>query len=240
MENTVQQQPSTVNLKSAISEIKSLVADKCFPNNKKLIEICRQNTIELIGGNNDSYLIHELTETAINLHKLTILVGCLDNHLARLQIHEALKFYGERSYDNAARLVDRRRQRARHETGFNRQPLDRKRNLRVGAKISHSLPPYRAESATPRPFARRGNFWSQTSANERCDDMRRENSSGRAKPERQSGSRGGNVVDFVGAAFDKHLETLCDLFRFGIGRKSFDLYDAGKNRKIHKFSGRER
>ncbi|MEJ7860493.1 MAG: N-6 DNA methylase [Pyrinomonadaceae bacterium] len=68
MENTVQQQPSTENLKSAISEIKSLVAGKCFPNNKKLIEICRQNTIELIGGNNDSHLIHELLETAINLH----------------------------------------------------------------------------------------------------------------------------------------------------------------------------
>jgi hypothetical protein len=65
MENTVQQQPSIENLKSAISEIKSLVADSCFPNNKKLIGICRQNAIQLIGGNNDSHLVHELLETAM-------------------------------------------------------------------------------------------------------------------------------------------------------------------------------
>ncbi len=68
MENTAQQQPSIENLKSAISEIKSLIADNCIPNNKKLIGICRQNAIELIGGNNDSHLIHELLETAVNLH----------------------------------------------------------------------------------------------------------------------------------------------------------------------------
>ena len=40
-----------------------------------------------------------------NSQKLTVLVGCVDNHLARLQMHEALKFYGERSYDNAAPRV---------------------------------------------------------------------------------------------------------------------------------------
>ncbi len=37
-----------------------------------------------------------------NSNKLTILVGCVDNHLARQQIHEALKFYGERSYDSSS------------------------------------------------------------------------------------------------------------------------------------------
>jgi predicted RNA methylase len=68
MENTAKPQPSIENLKSAISEIKSLVADNCFPNNKKLIEICRQNAIELIGAHNDSHLIHELLETAVNLY----------------------------------------------------------------------------------------------------------------------------------------------------------------------------
>jgi len=68
MENTAQQQPSIENLKSAISEIKPLIADNCIPNNKKLIGICRQNSIELIGGNNDLHLIHELLETAVNLH----------------------------------------------------------------------------------------------------------------------------------------------------------------------------
>ena len=40
-----------------------------------------------------------------NSNKLTILVGCVDNHLARLQIHEALKFYGERSYDSSSPRV---------------------------------------------------------------------------------------------------------------------------------------
>ena len=67
MENTLLQ-PPIENLKSAISEIKLLIADFCIPNNKKLIEICRQNAIELIGKNNDSHLIHELLETAVNLH----------------------------------------------------------------------------------------------------------------------------------------------------------------------------
>ncbi len=40
-----------------------------------------------------------------NSNKLTILVGCVDNHLARQQIHEALKFYGERSYDSSSPRV---------------------------------------------------------------------------------------------------------------------------------------
>ena len=39
---------------------------------------------------------------ASNSNKLTVLVGCVDNHLARLQIHEALKFYGEQSYDRSS------------------------------------------------------------------------------------------------------------------------------------------
>lgn len=68
MENTFLQPPPIENLKSAISEIKLLIADFCIPNNKKLIEICRQNAIELVGKNNDSHLIHELLETAVNLH----------------------------------------------------------------------------------------------------------------------------------------------------------------------------
>jgi hypothetical protein len=51
-----------------ISEIKSLIADGSFPNNKKLIQICWQNAVEVIGANNDSHLIHELLEIAVNLH----------------------------------------------------------------------------------------------------------------------------------------------------------------------------
>lgn len=33
-----------------------------------------------------------------NSNKLTVLVGCVDNHLARLQMHEAVKFYNEQRY----------------------------------------------------------------------------------------------------------------------------------------------
>ncbi|MGC2236058.1 MAG: ThiF family adenylyltransferase [Pyrinomonadaceae bacterium] len=39
--------------------------------------------------------------TISNSNKLTILVGCVDNHLARLEMHEALKFHNEKSYDTA-------------------------------------------------------------------------------------------------------------------------------------------
>lgn len=40
-----------------------------------------------------------------NSNKLTILVGCVDNHLARIQLHETLKLHNEKSYDaNCPRL----------------------------------------------------------------------------------------------------------------------------------------
>jgi hypothetical protein len=34
--------------------------------------------------------------------KLIFLVGCVDNHLARLQIHEAMKFHNEQKYNSAS------------------------------------------------------------------------------------------------------------------------------------------
>lgn len=34
-------------------------------------------------------------------NKLTFLVGCVDNHLARQQMHDALKFYNEQKYESA-------------------------------------------------------------------------------------------------------------------------------------------
>ncbi|HEV8158019.1 MAG TPA: ThiF family adenylyltransferase [Pyrinomonadaceae bacterium] len=37
-----------------------------------------------------------------NSNKLTILVGCVDNHLARQEIHEALKFHNEQRYDSSS------------------------------------------------------------------------------------------------------------------------------------------
>jgi len=52
---------------------------------------------ELLQIKNDDWQIQ-----SSNSNKLTILVGCVDNHLARYQLHEALKFYGERSYDSSS------------------------------------------------------------------------------------------------------------------------------------------
>lgn len=40
-----------------------------------------------------------------NSNKLTVLVGCVDNHLAREQLHEALKLYGARACDSSAPRV---------------------------------------------------------------------------------------------------------------------------------------
>jgi PRTRC genetic system ThiF family protein len=40
-----------------------------------------------------------------NSNKLTILVGCVDNHLARQEIHEALKFHNEQRYDSSGPRV---------------------------------------------------------------------------------------------------------------------------------------
>ena len=54
----------------------------------------------LLQSKNDDWMVQ-----SSNSNKLTILVGCVDNHLARLQIHEALKFYGERSYDSSSPRV---------------------------------------------------------------------------------------------------------------------------------------
>lgn len=51
----------------------------------------------LLQSKNDDWMVQ-----SSNSNKLTILVGCVDNHLARLQMHEALKFYGERSYDSSS------------------------------------------------------------------------------------------------------------------------------------------
>ena len=54
----------------------------------------------LLQSKNDDWTVQ-----SSNSNKLTILVGCVDNHLARQQIHETLKFYGERSYDSSSPRV---------------------------------------------------------------------------------------------------------------------------------------
>ncbi|MDQ3749153.1 MAG: ThiF family adenylyltransferase [Acidobacteriota bacterium] len=54
----------------------------------------------LLQSKNDDWQVQ-----SSNSSNLTVLVGCVDNHPARLQIHEALKFYGERSYDSSSPRV---------------------------------------------------------------------------------------------------------------------------------------
>ena len=54
----------------------------------------------LLQNRNDEWSVQ-----SSNSNKLTILIGCVDNHLARQQIHETLKFYGERSYDSSSPRV---------------------------------------------------------------------------------------------------------------------------------------
>ena len=57
-------------------------------------------TPALLQTKNDDWTIQSSSS-----QKLTILVGCVDNHLARLQMHEAVKIYNEQRYtSDAARL----------------------------------------------------------------------------------------------------------------------------------------
>ena len=51
----------------------------------------------LLQSKNDDWNVQTSTS-----QKLTVLVGCVDNHLARLQMHEALKFYNEQRYDSSS------------------------------------------------------------------------------------------------------------------------------------------
>jgi PRTRC genetic system ThiF family protein len=54
----------------------------------------------LLQSKNDDWTVQ-----SSNSNKLTILVGCVDNHPARLQMHEAVKFYNEQRYaSDGARL----------------------------------------------------------------------------------------------------------------------------------------
>lgn len=48
----------------------------------------------LLNSKNDDWSVQ-----TSNSNKLTILVGCVDNYLARIQMHEALKLNNEKSYD---------------------------------------------------------------------------------------------------------------------------------------------
>ncbi|MDQ3749829.1 MAG: SAM-dependent methyltransferase [Acidobacteriota bacterium] len=54
-------------VKSAVKTIAEIIESLEPLTNKKLIEICRANGIELIGSQNEAHLIHELLETGVNL-----------------------------------------------------------------------------------------------------------------------------------------------------------------------------
>ncbi len=55
-----------IQLKSAVKMIAAFIEEVESLNNKDLIEICRANGTEMIGGQNETHLIHELLEAAIN------------------------------------------------------------------------------------------------------------------------------------------------------------------------------
>lgn len=48
----------------------------------------------LLQSKNDDWSVQSSSS-----NKLTVLVGCVDNHLARLQMHETLKIHNEKTYD---------------------------------------------------------------------------------------------------------------------------------------------
>lgn len=54
------------NLKKAVFEIEKLIEESEPIKNAELVEICRASGIELVSRSNESHLIHELLETAIN------------------------------------------------------------------------------------------------------------------------------------------------------------------------------
>lgn len=57
---------STDNLRAALKQITHFI-EKCEPiRNKDLIEICRDSRMQLISGETEAHLFHELLETAIN------------------------------------------------------------------------------------------------------------------------------------------------------------------------------
>ncbi len=51
----------------------------------------------LLQSKNDDWMVQ-----SSNSNKLTILVGCVDNHLARREMHEALKYHNEQRYNSSS------------------------------------------------------------------------------------------------------------------------------------------
>ncbi len=67
MKNT-ESSPQKERLKAAIETVKSQLSKDDFPNNKQLVEICKDFGISLVDSDGDPHLIHEILETSLNLH----------------------------------------------------------------------------------------------------------------------------------------------------------------------------
>lgn len=55
-------------LAQAVKRIKSEIAAANIPNNRQLVELCKEHCIELIDVKSDAHRIHDILETAVNLH----------------------------------------------------------------------------------------------------------------------------------------------------------------------------
>ena len=51
-----------------VEKVRFNIANKKFPNNRKIIEICAAENINLVSAENDPHFIHEILETAVNQH----------------------------------------------------------------------------------------------------------------------------------------------------------------------------
>lgn len=59
-------------LSQAVTSLKSQIATKNLPSNRQLIEICKKYFINLIDVKNEPHRIHDILETAVNLHLFVI------------------------------------------------------------------------------------------------------------------------------------------------------------------------
>ncbi len=67
MKNT-ESSPQKERLKAAIETVKSRLSKDDFPNNKQLVEICKDFGISLVDSDGDPHLVHEILETSLNLY----------------------------------------------------------------------------------------------------------------------------------------------------------------------------
>ena len=67
MKNT-ESSPQKERLKAAIETVKSRLSKDDFPDNKQLVEICKDFGISLVDSGGDPHLIHEILETSLNLY----------------------------------------------------------------------------------------------------------------------------------------------------------------------------